>query len=166
MAIRAAVLELRHRVLTLQSRLEVLAERVTLAGGPTAHSVVNQVDTAALDALGWVKAMRRAIRSAGRAATPALERKALAEARQAAGQLKRKEPGKIHRVLMADLAELGKTGTKAKKADAKLMPWATETIPVVRAAAEALRAVDAAMAACLAADGDRRVVVKTVTVVE
>jgi hypothetical protein len=166
MSTRAAVLELRHRVLALQARLEELDRRTQRAGGGSVHNLMERVDAAAVDALGWVRGVRKAVRKAARGASQAEVSAALSEVRRGLGRLKRNDPAALrNRRVLVELGQLADPKAGGKKVDDGVRRWAADAVALVRAAAEAMRAVDAALSACLPADV-RRVVVKTITVVE
>lgn len=172
MSLRDAVHALRDRAKVLEARLTALSEQTEGIGGGNVHTLVEQVDKAAVDALGWVKKVRAA---AKRAAKPGADveviRAALAEAQTALNQLRRKEPRRLRgRALGLDLTDLCGRHERAREPGLRrLGSWARDTGPLVRAACAAARATDEAMAACwreLATRPGGRLKVKTVTVVE
>lgn len=172
MPLRDAILEFRDRVKTLRGRLEALAALTEGVGGGSVHSLVEQVDKAAVDALGWAKAAAKAARRAARrGAGSEAVRLALMDAQHALDQLRRKEPRRLRgRGLGVDLSDLCGRHERAREAGLRrLGGWARETIPLVQQVCAAYRAVEAAMAACwreLASQPGGRLKVKTVTVVE
>jgi hypothetical protein len=172
MPLRDAILELRDRLMTLRVRLKALIALTQQAGGGSVHSLIEQVDKAAVDAQGWARAASRAVR---RAAEPGARseaiRLALTDAQHALDQLRRKEPRRLRgRGLATDLDDLCGRHEQARDAGLKRLGlWAKDTKPSVRAVCAAHRAVEAAMATCwreLASGLAGRVKVKTVTVVE
>src|SRR5262245_3444896 len=105
MSLREAVLALRDRTRVLEARLTTLTEQTQAIGGGSLYTLVEQVDKAAVDALGWIKKVRAAVKRAAKAGDqPELVRSALAEAQQGLDQLRRKEPRRLRgRALAQDL---------------------------------------------------------------
>ena len=170
MGVRMSVLELRRRVAELQARLEALSDRAQRAGGGDVHKLVDRVDGSAVEALGWVRAARKAVRQAAARGVPAgAVRDALTEAQHHLDQLRRKEPRRLRgRLLAGEVDDLYRR-SKRESGLKGVGPWAEDTLGLLRGVREALRRVDAAVAACwreVAADGPRRVTVRTETVVE
>jgi hypothetical protein len=172
MPLRVAVLGLRDRAKVLEARLTALAGQTERIGGGSVHTLVEQVDKSAVDALGWVKRVRVAARRAARPGTDEEAiRTALTAAQHGLDELRRKEPRRLRgRALTADLADLCDRHEKARETGLRrLGAWAREVVPLVRAANAAARAADAAMADCwreLASRPGGRVRVRTVTIVE
>jgi hypothetical protein len=143
-----------------------------IEGRKVGHTVLHEVDMAALDALGWARKARAA---AGRAARPGAGvdevRAALTDAQCALDELRRNEPRKLReKELEVNLAGLCGPPKRGRTADQDwLAKWSEKTAPRVRSVCAALWAADEAMAACwreLASKSAGRVRVKTVTVVE
>jgi hypothetical protein len=172
MSLRDAVHELRDRAKVLESRLAALSELTEGIGGGSVHALVDQVDKAAVDALGWVKKVRAAARrAAGAGANGEATRVALADAQHGLDQLRRKEPRRLRgRTLGLDLADLHGRHERSREPGLRRMgAWARDAGTLVRAAGAAARAADGAMAACwreLATRPGGRVKVKTVTIVD
>jgi hypothetical protein len=172
MPLRVALIEFRERAKVLEARLTALARQTERIGGGSVHTLVEQVDKSAVDALGWVKRVRAAARRAARpGAGDEAVRTALAAAQYGLDELRRKEPRRLRgRALAADLADLSDRHERARDAGMRrLGAWAREVCPLVRAANAAARAADESIAACwraLASQPGGRVRVRTVTIVD
>src|SRR5262245_43437953 len=147
MSLRDAVLTLRDRAKVLEARLTALTEQTQGIGGGCVHTLVEQVDEAAVAALRWVKQVRSAV---GRAARPStaveVVQAGLTEAQGGLNQRRRKEPRRLWgRQLGLDLTDLWTRHELAREPGLRrLGAWARDTRPLVRAACFAARATDEA----------------------
>jgi hypothetical protein len=172
MSLRDAVVDFRERAKVLEARLKALSRHAEKVGGGSVHALVEQVDKAAVDALGWVKKVRAAVNRAVKAgANVEVVRAALVDAQARLDKLRVREPRRLRgRALVFDLADLQSRHEGARELEKRrLGAWAQETSRLVRAAGAAASAADEAMAACwreLATRPGGRVRVKTVTIVD